>query len=125
MSIRTARKYLYCYALQLLFFSSLEKHPKDAHHKKKSCFYLELDSKYKPEKILQKKKKVIMEFIIDETLLKVSNEYIWLWVAIETIDKTILGIQISVERSMLLAERFIHQLSTNYGKRTVSTDGGT
>jgi len=31
--------------------------------------------KYKPQKIIQKKKKVI-EFIIDETLLKVSNEYV-------------------------------------------------
>ncbi|MBV9176380.1 MAG: hypothetical protein JO297_05030, partial [Nitrososphaeraceae archaeon] len=34
--------------------------------------------KYKPQKFIQKKKKV-MEFIIDETLLKVSNEYVWLW----------------------------------------------
>ena len=64
-----------------------------------------------------------MEFIIDETLLKVSNEYVWLWVAIEPIDKIILGIRISVERSMLIAERFIHELSTTYGKQSVSTDG--
>jgi putative transposase len=42
---------------------------------------------YKPQKIIQKKRKV-MEFIIDETLLKVSNEYVWLYmVAIEPIDK--------------------------------------
>src|SRR3954454_20956866 len=73
---------------------------------------------YKPQKILQKKKKV-MEFIIDETLLKVSNEYVWLcMVAIEPIDKIILGIRISVERSMLIAERFIHELSTTYGKQS-------
>ena len=78
--------------------------------------------KYKPQKIIQKKKKV-MEFIIDETLLKVSNEYVWLWVAIEPIDRIILGIRISVERSMLVAERFIHELSTTYGKQSVSTDG--
>jgi len=33
-----------------------------------------------------------MEFIIDEKLFKVSNEYVWLWVAIEPIDRIILGI---------------------------------
>jgi putative transposase len=67
-----------------------------------------------------------MEFIIDETLFKVSNEYVWLWMAIEPIDRIILGIRISVERSMLVAERlFIHELSTTDGKQPVYTDGGT
>jgi putative transposase len=46
-------------------------------------------------------------------------------VAIEPIDRIVLGIRISVERSMLVAERFIHELSTKYGKQSVSTDGGT
>jgi putative transposase len=32
--------------------------------------------KYKPRKILQKRKK-IKEFIVDETLLKVDNEYMY------------------------------------------------
>jgi transposase-like protein len=36
---------------------------------------------YKPKKILQKKGRV-SEFIIDETLLKVRENYVWLWVAI-------------------------------------------
>jgi hypothetical protein len=58
---------------------------------------------YKPQKIIQKKRKV-MEFIIDKTLLKVSNECVWLCVAIEPIDKIIPGIRISVERSMLVVE---------------------
>jgi len=39
--------------------------------------------------------------------------------------RDISGIRISVERSMLVAERFIHELSTKYGKQSVSTDGGT
>ena len=45
-------------------------------------------------------------FIIDETLLKVGeNYYVWLWIAIEPIDKIIvLGIRISIERSMLVPE---------------------
>jgi transposase-like protein len=58
---------------------------------------LELDSLQTSQKILQNKKKV-MEFIIDEILFKVSNEYVRLWVAIEAIDKIILGIRISVYR---------------------------
>ena len=78
---------------------------------------------YKPQKIIQKKMKV-MEFIIYKTMLKVSNECVLLCVAIEPIDKIILGIRISVERSMLVAERFIHELSTKYGKKkqSISTD---
>jgi putative transposase len=33
--------------------------------------------KYKPKRILQKRKKIIKEFIVDETLLKVGNEYMY------------------------------------------------
>jgi transposase-like protein len=57
---------------------------------------------------LQSRKK-IREFIIDEMLLKVSNKYVWVWVAIiELTDRTILGIHISIERTMLVAERFLN-----------------
>lgn len=40
--------------------------------------------------------------LVDETLIKVGNELVWVWIiAIELKDKTILGIRISyVERSM-------------------------
>ena len=49
-----------------------------------------------PKKILQKKRRV-SQFIIDETLLKVGENYVWLWVAIEPTDKIIvLGIHISI-----------------------------
>jgi len=47
-------------------------------------------------------------------------------VTIEPIDRIIPEIRMSVERgSMLVAERFIHELLTKYGKRkqSVSTDG--
>ena len=81
--------------------------------------------KYKPKKILQKKNKVL-EFIIDETLLKVSNQFVWVWIAIDASSKTILGIRISFERTMLVAEQFLNlQQKKRYGKRPVSTDGGT
>src|SRR3954447_3469292 len=80
---------------------------------------------YQPKKIIQIKRKV--EFIIDETLLKVVENYVWLWIAtIEPIDKIVLGIRISsIERSILVAEQFIQKLCTEYGKHPVYTDGGT
>ena len=37
----------------------------------------------------------------------------------------ILGIRISIERSMLVAEHFIQSLIRKYGKHNISTDGGT
>ena len=80
--------------------------------------------KYKPQKISSKRKK-INEFIIDEAQLKVGSRYIWLLVAIEPKHKQILHIDISFERTMLVAEHFIASLINTYGKHPVSTDGGT
>jgi putative transposase len=37
----------------------------------------------------------------------------------------VLGIFLSEERNMLVAEKFIRSLISNYGKHTVYTDGGT
>ena len=48
-----------------------------------------------------------MEFIVDETLIKVGSEYIWLWITIEPKNKEILALTISKERNMLIAERFL------------------
>ena len=53
------------------------------------------------------------------------NMFVWVWVAIDSTDKTILDIRISLERTMLVAERFLKDLVKRYGKRPVSTDGGT
>jgi putative transposase len=81
--------------------------------------------KYKPKKIFERKKK-IEEFIIDETLIKIGSELIWLWVATIGLEsKEILGIRISKERNMLLAEQFISSLVKIHGQHPVSTDGGT
>ena len=45
--------------------------------------------------------------------------------SIEPIDMIIvLGIRISFERNMLVAEQFIQRLATEYGKHPVRTDGG-
>ena len=47
--------------------------------------------KYHPINISSKSKK-ISEYIVDETLLKVGSEYIWLWVAIDAKSKEILAL---------------------------------
>ena len=80
--------------------------------------------KYRPLKIQDRKRK-ILEYIVDETMLKVGSEYIWLWVAIEPGNKQILALSISKERNMFVAERFIGGLVKFDGKHPVSTDGGT
>jgi len=74
---------------------------------------------------MHKKKEGIYEVIVDETLIKVGDEFVWLCITTEPKDKTILGIRILYERSMLIAEHVIWLLVRNYGKRLASTDSGT
>jgi putative transposase len=71
--------------------------------------------KYKPE-MLSSRKIPITEFIIDETVIKVGSEYIWLWIAIENDNREILQISISKERNMFVAERFILNLVKRYAE---------
>ena len=80
--------------------------------------------KYRPQLIKTKRRKII-ELIVDETLLKVGSEYVWLWIAIEPENKQILALTISKERNMFVAERFLSSLVKVHGKHPVSTDGGT
>jgi transposase-like protein len=49
----------------------------------------------------------------------------WLWIFIEPVHKTVLGIYISKERNMFVAENFIRSLVEKYGRQIVYTDGGT
>ena len=83
-----------------------------------------MDSEHHPRKIVSKRKR-ISEFIIDETLIKVGSEYIWLWVTIESENRQILALSISKERNMFVAERFLDSLIKIHGKHPVSIDGGT
>ena len=71
------------------------------------------------------KRKRVSAFIIDETIIQIGNHHFWLWICIEPIDKSVLGIYISEERNMLVAERYITSLVEKYGNHTVYTDGGT
>jgi transposase-like protein len=63
-----------------------------------------MGSHYKPERRISFKRRKISKFIIDETQNKVGQDYFWIWVTIEPIDKVILGTYISsLERNMLIA----------------------
>jgi putative transposase len=76
--------------------------------------------KYKPERLFYHKVK-IAEFIIDETQIKIGSELIWLWVGIESETKNIVAINISKERNMFVAERFLDGVTKEYGRHPVST----
>jgi putative transposase len=54
----------------------------------------------------------------------VGSELIWLWVAIEPENKRILALNISKERNMLIAERFLSNIVKEYRNHPISTDGG-
>ncbi len=71
------------------------------------------------------KRKRVSAFIIDETVIQIGSQHFWLWICIEQIHRSVLGIYISEERNMLVAEMFIQSLVEKYGKHTVYTDGGT
>ena len=71
------------------------------------------------------KRKRVTAFIIDETIIQIGSQHFWLWLCIEPIHSSVLGIYISEERNMLVAEKFIRSLVSNYGKHIVYTDGGT
>ena len=70
------------------------------------------------------KRKRVSAFIIDETVIQIGNQHFWLWICIEPVHSSVLGIYISEERNMLVAEKFIRSLVTKYGKHAVYTDGG-
>ena len=80
--------------------------------------------RYKPQMMRSTRRKV-QEYIVDETMLKVGSEYIWLWVAIEPENRQILALNISKERNMFVAERFLDGLVKVCGKHPVLTDGDT
>jgi putative transposase len=81
--------------------------------------------KFRHRKISSTRRNKISEYIVDETILQVGPEYIWLWVAIEPENGQILAQNITQERNMLIAERFLSGVVRYYGNHPISTDGGT
>ena len=71
------------------------------------------------------KRKRISAFIIDETLIQVGNKHFWLWICIEPVHKSVLGIHISQARNMLILSSFLESLVEKYGRHIVYSDGGT
>ncbi len=47
------------------------------------------------------KRKRVTAFIIDETVIQIGWKHYYLWITIEPLHKTLLGIHISNERNML------------------------
>jgi len=56
------------------------------------------------KKLWQKRgRKVSSEFIVDQTLIRVGRGLVWLlWIVIESIEKIILDMRISIERGIYL-----------------------
>src|SRR5574342_1189850 len=54
------------------------------------------------------KRKRVSAFIIDETIIQIGNQHFWLWIAIEPIHSSVLGIYISEERETCLLLKKIH-----------------
>ncbi|HLN35247.1 MAG TPA: DDE-type integrase/transposase/recombinase [Nitrososphaeraceae archaeon] len=69
----------------------------------------------------------ISAFIIDETIIQIGSQHFRLWICIEPVHSSVLGIYLSEERNMMVAEneKFIRSLVSRYGKHTVYTDRGT
>ena len=64
---------------------------------------MELDSTALPSQQRYGRREV-SGFIVDETLIRVGREFVWLWIIIEPKEKVILDMHISFERTMLVAE---------------------
>ena len=91
--IRTPSKYM-LYGLHLYFSGlSLRKAPERLSqlYKRNHVSIWNWIQKYKPQQ-LQSTRIKVLEYIVDETMLKVGSEYIWLWVAIEPENKQILAV---------------------------------
>jgi len=44
------------------------------------------------------RRKRVTAFIIDETIIQIGNQHFWLWICIEPVQRSVLGINISEQR---------------------------
>ena len=58
-------------------------------------------------------------------MVQTGCKHVWIWIAIQPVHKSVLGIHISEERNTFVAVNFLRLLVSKYGKYTVYTDGGT
>ena len=75
-------------------------------------------------KIIYSRKRRVTAFVIDETMIQIGerNEA-WLWIAIEPVRSTVLGVYLSKHRNMLVAESFLRSSIEIYGRHIVYSDG--
>ena len=66
------------------------------------------------------KRKRISAFIIDETAIQIGNENFWLWFCIEPVHRSVLGIYISENRNMLIADKKIYSFTSREIWKTYS-----
>ncbi|MGD9535326.1 MAG: hypothetical protein AB7V56_16345 [Candidatus Nitrosocosmicus sp.] len=78
-------------------------------------------------KTSSKKRRKIDEFIVDETLLKIGLDFIWLRVAINRVRKQSDSCSNHIPRKKQVCsrERFMSGVVREYGKQPVSTDRDT
>ena len=67
---------------------------------------------------IYKRKRVPAFIIIDETIIQIGSQHFWLWLCSEPVLRSVLGIYISEERNMFVAEKFISSLVEKYGRHT-------
>jgi putative transposase len=77
-------------------------------------------------KIIYSRKRRVTAFVIDEAMIQIDrgNEA-WLWMAIEPVRSTVLGVYLSRHRNMLVAESFLRSLIEIYGRHIVYSGAQT
>jgi transposase-like protein len=67
--------------------------------------------------MIYSRKRRVTAFVIDETMIQIGGNEAWLlWIAIEPVISTALGVYLSRYRNMLVAESFLSSLIEIYGR---------
>jgi putative transposase len=66
----------------------------------------------------------VTAFLVDETYIRIGRYEAWVWIAIEPVHRYILGVYLSYQRNIMVAEFFLRTLVKMYGKHVVYTDEG-
>ncbi len=78
--------------------------------------------KFSPVQFYQRRR--VPAYLIDETQVQIGRNEAWLWIAIEPVHKTVLGVYVSRHRNIMVVEAFLRSLIRLYGKHVVYSDGG-
>jgi putative transposase len=58
-------------------------------------------------------------------MIQIGYKHYWLWICIEPVHRSVLGIKISQTRNMLVLSSFLESLVIKYGRHSLYTDGAT